>query len=131
GRVESRPAELQRAQASLAATVTQLEEARDARERIFPNISHETRTPLSLILLAVRDVEGRAVLDDGARGGLRSIEVSARKLLRLVDELLLLAAGEAQSLRLRPEPTDVSDLLATPAATWPPAVESNHVALAS
>jgi signal transduction histidine kinase len=128
-RVEQRTAELRTARDSLAASVKALEEAHNARERIFANISHEIRTPLSLILLAVRDVEARAVLDVAARGGMRSIEVSARKLLRLVDELLLLAAGDAQSLRLRPEPIDVSDLLDTLATTWRPAIESNEVAL--
>ncbi|HEX4462951.1 MAG TPA: ATP-binding protein, partial [Polyangia bacterium] len=129
-RVERRTAELRSAHDSLAATVTELEEAHNARERIFANISHEIRTPLSLILLAVRDIESRAALDVASGRGLRSIEVSARKLLRLVDELLLLAAGEAQSLRLKPEPLDISDLVDTLATTWRPGIESNEVELA-
>ena len=130
-KVEERTAELRTARDSLAATVTALEEARDARERIFANISHEIRTPLSLVLLAVRDVEARAALDDASRDGMRSIEVSARKLLRLVDELLLLAAGEARSLRLKPEAIDVSAIVSTLATTWRPAAEHTQVTLAA
>ncbi|HTJ44950.1 MAG TPA: ATP-binding protein [Kofleriaceae bacterium] len=128
-KVAERTAELRAAHDSLAATVKQLEEARDARERIFANVSHEIRTPLSLILLAVGDIEAHAALDDSARASARSIEVSARKLLRLVDELLLLAAGQAQSLRLRPEPTDVSALITTLGATWKPATDESGVTL--
>ncbi len=128
-KVESRTTELRQARDSLADTVSALEQARDARERIFANISHEIRTPLTLILLAVRDIESRSALDEPSRNLMRSIEGSARKLLRLVDELLLLAAGEAQSLRLRPEAVDLTPLVAALGTTWRPAVENAGIEL--
>ena len=129
-KVEERTAELREARDSLAATVHQLEEARDARERIFGNISHEIRTPLSLILLAVGDLAARADLGASSRAQTTAIETSARKLLRLVDELLLLAAGEAGGLQLRRQSVDIGQLATTIITTWRPAAEAAGLTLA-
>jgi signal transduction histidine kinase len=111
----------------------ELRKAQEAREMFFANISHEIRTPLSLILLAVADVQRRAgtALDERACGGLGSIADAARKLVRLVDELLLLAAGQAEKLVLAPEPTDLNALVAQLAAAWLPAAEAGGLALAT
>ncbi len=130
-RVQERTAELRLARDDLAETVGQLREAIAARERIFANISHEIRTPLSLILLAVADVETRAAahLDDEAHASLGGVVASARKLLRLVDELLLLAAGQESELRLSPEPTDLARLVTQVAGTWRPAAEAAGITL--
>jgi signal transduction histidine kinase len=116
--VLGRTAELRTALDKLASTVRALEDARDARERIFANISHEIRTPLTLILLTIGELEASGA---GRAPAAATIEASARKLLRLVDELLLLAAGQAQGLNLRVEPLDVSALITALAAAWRPA----------
>jgi signal transduction histidine kinase len=129
--VEERTAELRSARDDLALTVDQLRDAQSARERIFANISHEIRTPLSLILLAIADVEARAgdALDPIARADLGSVVESARRLLRLVDELLLLAAGRETALQVTPQPMDLAKLVAAIAATWRPAADSAGLAL--
>src|SRR5690606_21306619 len=97
-----------------------------AREKFFGNISHEFRTPLSLIMLAAADVERRAgtQIDARSHASLGSISDASRKLLRLVDELLLLAAGQADKLVLAPEPTNISTLLEQLAASWGLAAEA-------
>lgn len=79
--------------APVAPPQLQLKEAQGARERFFGNISHEIRTPLSLIMLAAGDIQSRAgsALDPRASQSLTSVTEGARKLVRLVDELLLLA----------------------------------------
>jgi len=104
----------------------ELREAQASREKFFGNISHEIRTPLSLILLSVADIERRAgkLLDDRSRGGLGSISDASRKLVRLVDELLLLAAGQAAKLGIAPGPTDLDGLVEQLAAAWRPAAEA-------
>jgi len=128
-KVEERTAELREARDSLAETVRALEEARDARERIFANISHEIRTPLSLILLAVGDLAARADLGASAGAQTAAIETSARKLLRLVDELLLLAAGEAGALDLHRQSVDIGQLVTTIVTTWRPAAQAEGLSL--
>src|SRR6185369_5713429 len=110
----------------LAGTVVELREAQGARERFFGYITHEIRTPLSLILLAAGDIQTHAgdVLDDRARGDLGAVTSAANKLVRLVDELLLLAAGQEDKLRTTPEPTDLGALIGALVAAWRPAAEA-------
>lgn len=126
-RVAERTAELSLAHDQLSATVVGLKEAQGVRERFFGNISHEIRTPLSLILLATADVEKRTGpnLDARSREGLASVSDSARKLVRLVDELLLLAAAQEDQLGTKPEPTDLATLCTRLADSWRLAAESH------
>ncbi len=129
--VDQRTAELRVARDELAGTVEQLRDAQDAREKFFGNISHEIRTPLSLILLAAGDVERRAghLIDERSRSGLVAVTDSARKLLRLVDEILLLAAGEADKLTLSIETTNLTALLEQLVSTWRPSAENTELVL--
>lgn len=129
--VVQRTAELTQARDELAGTVTELEDARGVRERFFGNISHEIRTPLSIVLLAVSDIEKRTqgLLDARAQAGLHSISDSARKLLRLVDELLLLAAGQEGKIKLAPEAVNLNGLITSLVAAWTPATEEAGLTL--
>ncbi|MBP8806669.1 MAG: response regulator [Kofleriaceae bacterium] len=130
-RVADRTAELTRARDELAATVTRLEETKASRERLFHNISHEIRTPLSLVLLLVDGVlthhggelTGRAVAQ------MHAITISTRKLVRLVDELLLLASGEERDLQVTPEPIDLAAVLPELLAGWVLAAEDAGLTL--
>ncbi|MGN6105276.1 MAG: ATP-binding protein, partial [Kofleriaceae bacterium] len=107
--------------------------AQGARERFFGNISHEIRTPLSIVMLAAGDIEHRAgkLLDRRARASLGAVTDAARKLVRLVDELLLLAAGQEGKLRTNPEPTDLAGLVGQLASAWRPLAEAAGLALAA
>jgi len=131
--VDERTVELRQARDQLTGTVAQLKEAQGARERFFGNISHEIRTPLSLILLAVADIESRTQhqLDARAKAGLASVTEAARKLVRLVDELLLLAAGQEDKLQIRPEPIDLAALMTNLVAAWLPAADAAGLVVSS
>ncbi|MBK7074414.1 MAG: HAMP domain-containing histidine kinase [Myxococcales bacterium] len=130
-RVADRTAELVRARDELTATVTRLEEAQASREKLFHNISHEIRTPLSLVLLLVDGVltHHRAELTERAVGQMNAITVSTRKLVRLVDELLLLASGQERNLVVRPEPIELAQALPELLAGWTLAAHEAGLAL--
>ena len=129
--VDERTGELRQARDQLAGTVVELREAQGARERFFGNITHEIRTPLSLILLAAADIRARAggVLDARAHENLGAVTDAANKLLRLVDELLLLAAGQEDKLRILPERTDLGAMLHALVAAWRAAAEASGLVL--
>jgi signal transduction histidine kinase len=130
-KVTERTAELAKTRDDLAATVAQLEEAQQIRARFFANINHEIRSPLSLVLLAVAEVQTHlgAAFEGRTRRNLETIERSSHRLLRLVDDLLLLAAGQESKLRLQFRPADIAAEMSQIAAAWTLAAESRGVTL--
>ena len=97
----------------LSETTTQLElalarlrEQDQRRSMFFANISHELRTPLTLILIPIEDLLRRE--QDPLLGEeLAVIRRNARRLLRLIDDLLDLTRLDAGGLRLVPAEVDI------------------------
>lgn len=93
-----------------------------AKTTFFSNVSHEFRTPLTLMLGPLTDVLTRPEASVGAcRSELSLAHRNCLRLLKLVNTLLDFSRLEAGRIRARYEPTDVATLtsdLARP-ATWP------------
>ncbi|MDB4965657.1 MAG: hypothetical protein JWN44_1346, partial [Myxococcales bacterium] len=87
--------------------------------------------PLTLIHLAVSDlkVRFRPHLDTRSAQELDGIEMSTRKLLRLVDDLLLVAAGHEGKLQLRVAAVDLARMLELCVATWRPSAEQKGLSI--
>ncbi|MEM6559654.1 MAG: ATP-binding protein [Myxococcota bacterium] len=119
-RVKERTAELAAAKDELSATVVQLREAQAIRDRFFSNVNHEIRTPLSLISIGVDDVLARyeTQLDDRARSSLELSLDGVQNLVGLVDELLLLAAGQEGKLTLQRSRYDLVDSAKRSVHAW-------------
>ena len=79
------------------------------QNRFFVNLSHEFRTPLTLILGPIRDVLDGAYgqMDDRLRGQFTSMHRAADRLHRLINQLLDLARLEAGGMRLEARAGDV------------------------
>ncbi len=130
-KVEERTTELEQARDHLARTVEDLRRAQEVRERIFANLNHEIRTPLSLMLLATRHIattEGTSLASQSIQR-LHDIEMSIGRLLNLVDGLLLLAAGQEGKIKIHPTPRDLAVLLRSAVSQWTPAAESADLSL--
>jgi signal transduction histidine kinase len=125
-----RTRELGEARDGLTATVQKLKHAEEARNRIFANINHDVRTPLSTIMMSTSDLRRHMGdrLDSRANAALTRTDQSVNKLLRLIDGLLLLAAGEEDKLALRIEVCDVGALLNGLLATWGLAAKEHGLA---
>lgn len=99
-----------------------------AKTAFFSNVSHEFRTPLTLILGPVEQAlaqPGRAIHGEE----LRAVHRNAVRLLRLVNSLLDFARIEAGRLDMTFVPTDLSALTAGLAASFRSLVEQAGVAL--
>ncbi len=97
--------------ATVAAQAEQLRSLDEAKSRFFANVSHEFRTPLSLILGPLRDLEGDAELRGESRKRVGIVLRSGERLVRLVDQLLDAARLEAGALKLEPSVADIVPLL--------------------
>lgn len=86
------------------------EEEAEVKSRFLAHLSHEVRTPMNAILGMVR-----LLLRDRPAPGqaerLRLIDQSARRLVRLLDEVLGLARLEAGKVAVREEPTELAALV--------------------
>ncbi|HXX62665.1 MAG TPA: ATP-binding protein, partial [Bacteroidota bacterium] len=114
-KVNERTAELQRINDSLKL-------AQAGRDRLFANISHEFRTPLTLILGPARQLMDR-LSDEKHRDQVNLIERSGRKLARLVDELLDIAKIESGQMKLKASAMDLGALVRETALPFNAAAE--------
>ena len=91
--------------------MARLKELDAQKSKIFANISHEFRTPLTLIKGPVEDQLLNENLEDKELHNLQLIDRNATRLLSLVDQLLDLSKLEAGSMKLNVEETSLASFL--------------------
>ncbi|HAI84469.1 MAG TPA: hypothetical protein DCL43_12450, partial [Chitinophagaceae bacterium] len=79
----------------------------DFKERLFTNISHEFRTPLTLILGPLEDMMQQHQLEKPIAKSLRLIQKQSKRMLRMVNQLLDFQKAEAGSLKLSPQSGEI------------------------
>ena len=102
----------------------ELAELDRAKTAFFSNISHEFRTPLTLILGPVDDLRGRVTgIDEQARQELELVHRNGLRLAKLVNTLLDFSRIEAGRMRARFEPVDLSTVTADLASVFRSAID--------
>ena len=91
-----------------------------AKTTFFSNVSHEFRTPLTLMLGPLDELlDGRDIgVADGTRETLAMAQRNGRRLLKLVNTLLDFSRIEAGRVRARFEPVDLAALTMDLASTF-------------
>ena len=92
--------------------VEALAELDRAKTLFLSDVSHEFRTPLTLLLSPLDDVLSRRALSSGDRELLQTSRRAATRLLKLVQSLLDFSRVEAGRMQVAFEPTDVGTLTA-------------------
>ncbi len=92
-----------------------------AKTAFFSNVSHEFRTPLTLMLGPTEDALGSGKPLDG--GDLRAVHRNQLRLLKLVNTLLDFARMEAGRTQASFQPTDLTALTMDLASTFRAAIE--------
>jgi two-component system phosphate regulon sensor histidine kinase PhoR len=110
--------------------ITHLREAEEMRRDFVANVSHELRTPLTAVLGFIETLRGPARNDAAAQDRFLSImEDEARRMNRLVSDLLSLSRVEAAE-RMRPsERVDLAAVIDGTVAAMRPAAEDSGNAL--
>ena len=120
--VLTRSRELATANRELRDANVRLGELDAAKTAFFSNISHEFRTPLTLMLGPLEDALG-APGQTLAVEPLRMVHRNALRLMRLVNSLLDFSRIEAGRVRASYEPSDLSALTGDLASTFRSAIE--------
>lgn len=129
--VDERTEQLHAEKEKVLAQADALRTLDNAKSRVFANISHEFRTPLTLTLGPLDD------LRSGLYGALSSpviaqVELARRnasRVLDLVNQLLDVARLEAGQVRLEARPVDLSTFVAATVQAFAPLAERNAITL--
>jgi two-component system, OmpR family, sensor kinase len=97
----------------LSQALQALQAAEERRRRLFADISHELRTPTTVIRgEAEVTLRGRDKPVDEYQGTLRRIADTAGQLGRVIDDLLTVARSDIESVDIRRVPLDLGEPLA-------------------
>ncbi|QKZ13803.1 two-component regulator propeller domain-containing protein [Spirosoma sp. KUDC1026] len=107
----------------------QLKKLDEIKTRLFTNITHEFRTPLSLIISPVQQLLGDNQLDADANRKLGLIQRNARQLLRLINQVLDLSKLETNLMTVALQRGDVQEYVGLLVDTFSSATEQKGVAL--
>jgi signal transduction histidine kinase/DNA-binding response OmpR family regulator len=121
--------EIERLQAEQQQLETaRLQELDRMKSRFFANISHEFRTPLTLILGPAEQLE-EEVAGARAKEKLDTIRKNAQRLLRLINQLLDLSKLESGKMQLRAAPGDLVEFLRGLTFSFAALAERKRIAL--
>jgi signal transduction histidine kinase len=88
-----------------------LRQADQAKNAFIADVTHELRTPLTVIKGTVETLEDGALDDlEGRAPLLASMQKETDRLIRLVNDLLVLTRADAGTLRLNLQPLDLAEL---------------------
>lgn len=108
-------------------TTRKLKELDIAKSNFFTNISHEFRTPLTLIQSPIDEELEKNDLSETQRNKFTLIKRNSNRLLSLVDQLLLLSKIEANALKLQVQNTNIHELIAAISASFEYVFKQKHI----
>jgi signal transduction histidine kinase len=110
-KVEQRTEELRTASQKLSDALAQLQALDRAKTDFFNNVSHELRSPLTLILAPLEDVVAGRTPAGGTQSAFAAMQRNAGRLLHLINTLLDLAKIDAGAMTIAPAPVQLSALV--------------------
>jgi adenylate cyclase len=119
--------EAEKAKATIQEQTNKLIEMDRIKTRFFANISHEFRTPLTLIIGPLEDC-----LAGSAKPSQSHLEVmlrNCRRLLRLINQLLDIAKLEAGGMKLMVKKGNLTQFLKSIVSSFIPSAERNGISL--
>jgi len=126
-KAEKALAETERAKAIIEEQASKLIEMDQIKSRFFANISHEFRTPLTLIIGPLEDC--LAGLAKPAQSQLEVMLRNCRRLLRLINQLLDIAKLEAGGMKLSTKKGNLTQLIKGIVSSFAPSAERNGISL--
>ncbi|MCP4514992.1 MAG: cell wall metabolism sensor histidine kinase WalK, partial [Delftia sp.] len=107
-----------------------LRAARQMQVDFVANVSHELRTPLTSVKGTVETLRDGAVDDPEVRDRfLETVERETDRLIRLVNDLLILSRADSEALNLRRETLDLAELARVTVERLGPQAEEQGLAL--
>ncbi|WP_461631924.1 substrate-binding domain-containing protein [Labilibaculum euxinus] len=90
---------------------SQLEEATQTKLRFFTNVSHEFRTPLTLILGSIENLLDQKIKDKESYQQLNVMHRNANRLLRLINQLMDFRKMENEKMQMKISKNDINQFI--------------------
>lgn len=129
--VEQRTHELAESKKEVEAAYRKLQELNGLKSQFFANISHEVRTPLTLILAPLQSLLARSALPEEVLRQLTVMYQNGLRLLRLINNLLDFAKIDAGKMGLTYGQADFIPFLKGIVASVSPLAEKKQIQLLS
>ena len=97
-------------EAQLRLALEQAEQANEAKSNFIANTSHEIRTPMNSII-GYNELALTEEISDTAREYLKKIDINAKWLLNIINDIMDFSKIEADKLKLHLSPFDLSDMV--------------------
>lgn len=94
--------------------------------KFFADVAHEIRTPLSLINLALENIERKNILEEEITRNINTISQNSRRLISLVNQLLDFQKMDNNCVRLHYMNTDICELIKYVVYLFKPTLDSMH-----
>jgi DNA-binding response OmpR family regulator/two-component sensor histidine kinase len=94
------------------------QELTNLKLRFFTNISHELRTPLTLILGPIEDIAQKEKLTDRGKEHLLILEKNARRMLRLINQILDFRKIQNKKMKLNVSEVEIVSFVEDVAANF-------------
>lgn len=127
--VSERTSELRTEKERTERQARDLKKLDEAKTRFFTNISHEFRTPLTLIMGPVKEFLGRGRISARDREGHEMVLRNSKYLLRLINQILDLSRLEGGEICLQPTHGDLAAFVREVVALFEPVCERQDIAL--
>ena len=99
----------------------------DIKLRFFTNISHELRTPLTLIVGPVENILQSERISQSVRSQLEIVQSNSQRMLRMVNQLLEFRKVQNQKMKLKVQPTLLSEFVEETCANFRKEAYDKHI----
>ncbi|PHN02562.1 ATP-binding protein [Flavilitoribacter nigricans] len=128
--VEKRTVELRRDKETIQRQAEELTQLDEMKTRFYNNISHELKTPLSLIVAPLESIErGNYITDKKGNEFLNLISKNASLLQERVEELLELSRLEHRKISVHNNPVDLADFVENNCRIFQQSAEQSGIVL--
>jgi signal transduction histidine kinase len=120
-----------RLSSELSRSYEQVRELERLKTEFFANVSHELRTPLTLILSPISDLMSQSrELPQDLQELVRLARDNSLRLLKLINDLLDVARLESDEFKMRAEPLELTQFVASQTETLRPLARLKNLTLA-
>ncbi|WP_293886673.1 MULTISPECIES: hybrid sensor histidine kinase/response regulator transcription factor [unclassified Sphingobacterium] len=108
---------------------SQIQQAAEIKNNFFTNISHEFKTPLTLIIAPIEDLQLRTDLTEGVKEQLSRIRRNAKKLQRLVSDLIDIHRISKSKIKLHAGLVQIDTFIQQIIASFRPLFKKNRISI--